>query len=135
MNTTPGSRRGRADTAEKVFTWGVFAYVVIRAIPIWRGLEDGNVNPWVFLGLDLATAYPYAKSWPRLFRSLTARRMDRFIFWLLVLLGSFVLPYLYVALVGDDVARWVWIVLWAFVAVGLAGAALRVRGALRERRT
>lgn len=124
--------RSRADQAESVFTWGVFAYVVIRAIPIWRGLEEGNVNPWVFLFLDLATAYPYAKSWPRLFRSLTARNVDAALLWAGVLLFSLLLPYVYVFAVGDGVAAWVWWVLAAFLVVAAIGAGTRIWRFVRE---
>jgi len=72
------------------------------------GLEDGSVNPWVFLAIDLGTAYPYSKSWPRLIRSLAGHRLQTASFWALVLVGSFLAPYLYVAIAGDDVAVWVW---------------------------
>lgn len=128
-------RRGpdsRSDTAESVFTWGVFAYVILRAIPVWRGLENGNVNPWIFIGLDLLTAWPYAKSWPRLFAAIRERQVDHMVVWSLVLLGSLLIPYLYVAVVGDDVAGWVWVVLAVFLTIGFVGAALRIRKAVRE---
>ena len=125
----------RADAAEKVFTWGVFAYVVLRALPIWNGLQEGNVNPWIFLGLDLVTAYPYAKAWPRLFRSLAARRVDQSVLWAVVLLASLLTPYLYVAMVGDDVAGWVWVVLAVFLTLAVLGATHRIIGAAREARS
>ncbi len=115
-----------ADKAEKVFTVGIFLYVILRAIPIWRPLQDGSVNPWIFLALDLGTAYPYAKSWPRLFRAIAARKVERIAGWAAVLTGSLLLPYLYVAAVGEDVATWVWGVLGVFLLAGLIGAALRI---------
>lgn len=135
MVAPSGSGRTRTDTAETVFTWGIFAYVVVRAVPIWRGLEEGRVNPWIFLGLDLVTAYPYAKSWPRLFRSVAARRFDRALGWSLVLLGSLLLPYIYVAVVGEDIATWVWAVLAVFLVLAAIGAAIRVRGVVRDHRS
>lgn len=135
MVAPSGSGRTRTDTAETVFTWGIFAYVVVRAVPIWRGLEEGRVNPWIFLGLDLATAYPYAKSWPRLFRSVVARRFDRALGWSLVLLGSLLLPYIYVAVVGEDIATWVWAVLAVFLVLAAIGAAIRVVGVVGEHRS
>ncbi len=116
-----------ADKAEKVFTLGIFVYVIVRAIPIWRPLQDGSVNPWVFLALDLGTAYPYAKSWPRLFRAIAARKAERIAGWATVLTGSLLLPYAYVAAVGDDVASWVWGVLGVFLLAALIGAFLRIR--------
>lgn len=125
--------RSRADQAESVFTWGVFAYSVLRVIPVWGALRDGSVNPWIFLFIDVSTAYPYAKSWPRLFRSLWGKRYQAAVFWLLVLLGTFLAPYLYVAIAGDDVATWVWWLLGLFVLIGVIGAVVRVRKALQER--
>jgi hypothetical protein len=95
MEQSP-KRRSRADAAESVFTWGVFVFVIARAALVWKPLQDGSVNPYIFLALDVLTAYPYAKSWPRLFRSVAARRADGVAFWAAVLLGSLVAPYLYV---------------------------------------
>ena len=117
----------KADRAERVFTVGIFAYVVIRAIPIWRPLQDGNVNPWIFLALDLGTAYPYAKSWPRLIRAISAKKPEAVAVWASVLTGSVLLPYAYVAAVGDDVATWVWAVLALFLFAAVVSAALRLR--------
>lgn len=114
---------------ESVFTWGVFAYVILRAVPVWRGLEEGNVNPWIFIALDVVTAWPYAKSWPRLFQALRAKQHDRVVAWSLVLLGSLLTPYLYVAVVGDGVAAWVWVVLAVFLAIALGSAAFRLKKA------
>ncbi len=123
-------RRSRADTAESVFTWGVFLFVVARAALVWRPLSEGSVNPYIFLALDLVTAYPYAKAWPRLFRSIAVRRADAIAFWTAVLLGALVTPYLYVFFAGDGVAAWVWWVLGGFLLAALASAALRLRRGL-----
>lgn len=128
-------RRSRADTAESVFTWGIFVFVIARAALVWQPLQDGSVNPYLFLALDLVTAYPYAKAWPRLFRSIAARRGEAVAFWAAVLLGSLVAPYLYVFLAGEGVAAWVWWVLGGFLAAALVSAGLRLRrGLAREPR-
>lgn len=119
--------RTRADKAESVFTWGVFTFVVIRAVTVWQPLRDGNVNPYVFLFLDIVTAYPYAKAWPRLFRSIRSRSGEGVALWAMVLLGSLLAPYLYVVAVGDGVATWVWFVLAGFLAAALLSAGLRLR--------
>lgn len=110
-----------------MFTVGIFLYVVLRAVPIWKPLQDGSVNPWIFLALDLGTAYPYAISWPRLYRAVRAKRADRIALWAMVLTGSLLLPYAYVAYVGEDVATWVWVVLALFLGAALVSAAFRVR--------
>lgn len=132
--TDPARPRTRADRAETVFTWGVFVFVVARALVVWKPLQDGDVNPYIFLALDLATAYPYAKAWPRLFRSIRARRIDLISFWAMVLTGSLVLPYLYVFVAGDDVAAWVWWLLGAFFAMALLSAGTRLRRGLVDDR-
>lgn len=122
----------RGERAETVFTWGVFVFVVGRALVVWKPLQDGDVNPYVFLALDLITAYPYAKSWPRLFRSIRARRLDLVAFWAMVLTGSLVLPYLYVFVAGDDVAAWVWWLLGVFFVMAVISAVARLRRGLDE---
>ena len=129
MNDDP-TRRTRADTAESVFTWGVFVFVVARAALVWQPLREGDVNPYIFLALDLVTAYPYAKAWPRLFRSIAGRRVDGVAFWAAVLLGSLVAPYLYVFLAGEGVAAWVWWVLGGFLVAACASAVMRLRRGL-----
>lgn len=130
--TATGRSWSSSTTTESVFTWTVFLYVVIRALPVWRGLQEGSVNPWIFLGLDIATAWPYAKSWPRLFRALRSRQFDQTVVWSLVLLGSLLTPYVYVAAVGDGVAVWVWVVLVAFLTIALVGAAARIWKAVHD---
>ncbi len=115
---------------ERVFTIGIFLYVIVRAVPVWGPLQDGKVNPWIFLALDLGTAYPYAVGWPRLFRAIRAKRVDRIAGWSTVLTGSLLAPYAYVAAVGENVARWVWVVLGLFLAAALVSAGLRLRRVL-----
>jgi len=119
---------------ERVFTIGIFLYVVLRAIPVWGALQDGKVNPWIFLALDLGTAYPYAVGWPRLFRAIRAKRPDRIAGWAMVLTGSLLAPYLYVAAVGEDIARWVWLVLGLFLLAALVSAGLRLHRMLGQAR-
>ena len=125
--------KSRADQAESVFTWGVFAYSLLRVIPVWGALRDGSVNPWIFLAIDVGTAYPYAKSWPRLFRSIWAKKLQPALFWATVLVGTFLAPYLYVAIAGEDVAGWVWWLLAVFIVIGIISAVVRVRANLRQR--
>lgn len=112
---------------ERVFTVGIFVFVVGRAFLIWNPLQDGNVNPWIFLALDLGTAYPYAVSFPRLYSAIRQRRVDRIAGWSAVLTGSLLLPYVYVAVVGDNVATWVWAVLGLFLLAAVISATIRVR--------
>jgi len=115
---------------ERVFTIGIFLYVVLRAVPVWGALQEGKVNPWIFLALDLGTAYPYAVGWPRLFRAIRAKRADRIAGWSMVLTGSLLAPYAYVAAVGEGIARWVWVVLGLFLAAAVVSAGLRLRRVL-----
>lgn len=112
---------------ERVFTVGIFLFVVGRALVIWTPLRDGNVNPWIFLALDLGTAYPYAVSFPRLYSAIRERRVDRIAAWAAVLTGSLLLPYAYVAAVGENVATWVWIVLGLFLLAAVISATIRIR--------
>ena len=133
MSDTP--KRSKADQAESVFTWGVFLYSAVRVIPVWGALEDGSVNPWLFLAIDLGTAWPYAKSWPRLIRNLLAHNYEKATGWSLVLIGTFLAPYLYVAIAGEDVAQWVWWLLGVFILIGIVSAIVRLRKGLQAART
>lgn len=110
--------RSKADQAERLFTLGIFAYSLLRVVPVWGAMEEGNVNPWAFLALDVGTAWPYAKSMARTVRSIAGRNIDGVLAWGTVLVGTFLAPYAYVYAVGENIPGYVWGVLGAFIALG-----------------
>lgn len=118
-------------TAEKTFAIAVFGYSVARALPLWSSLAEGGVNPWAFLTIDIVTAWPYARAWPMLIRSLRARDGAASMWWVAVLAGTFAAPYAYVAAVGEDVPTVVWVALAVFACVGVASGARKLYAAVR----
>ena len=117
---------------ESAFTWGVWVYSLARAVLFWKPLQDAGLNPWIFVILDLAAVWPYARSLPELIRSIKARRWNRAFIWLLVLLASCVLPYLYLIVMGQAVKPWVWWMLSAFMVFSLGGLVVHIRRELKE---
>ena len=95
-------------------------------------LKRISLTAWIFLAIDVGTAWPYAKSMARLLRSLVGRNYDKAMLWSLVLLASFLAPYLYVAIAGDGMAAWVWWVLGLFITIGLISVYTRLRAGLRS---
>lgn len=109
------AKRELVDRAEQVFTWGIFAFVVGRFVVAYGALKQYGVNPWVFGVIDIVTAWPYAKSWPRLVVTLARREWQAAVFWLTILTGSFAAPYVYLGIAGSDMPVIVWIAIGVFV--------------------
>ena len=95
------------DNAETVgwFGWawvvGVSAFAIARALIAWPTLGRFGVNPWIFLALDVGTAPPYAYGQVKLVKSILNRAHARTQLWAVVVLVSFVAPYIYVFVAGS----------------------------------
>ncbi len=88
-------------------TFFIYGYVVGRFISVYGVFAPYHVNPWVFLVLDLVTAWPYAYAIPRLIEALLVKRQERrveaVIWWASVVAASFAAPYVYVAFAAQNV--------------------------------
>jgi hypothetical protein len=82
---------------ERLLIAGIIVCVVSRFVVTWESFGDYGVNPWVFAAIDLATAWPYARAWPRVLRATRERRTDAALRAGLVLAACLAAPYLYVA--------------------------------------
>ena len=80
---------------------GVFGYSVLRALVVWPTLGTYGVNPWVFLLIDVVTAWPYAYGQVRVVKAMRARQWGDTQLWALITLLSFVAPYLYIVGAGS----------------------------------
>lgn len=80
---------------------GVSAFAIARALIAWPTLGRYGVNPWVFLALDVGTAPPYAYGQVKLVKSILKRAHAQTQFWTVVVLVSFLAPYIYVFVAGS----------------------------------
>ena len=86
----------------KAWILGVVAYAVLRALIVWPTLGDYGVSPWVFLIIDVGTAWPYAYGQVRIIKAARARQWGDTQLWSLITLLSFLAPYLYIVGAGSQ---------------------------------
>lgn len=94
--------------AERAFTWGIFAFIVLRFVIAWGSFGDKNVNPFIFGFLDAITAWPYAhytaKTVFALIRSDYKKSGISIAWWLF----WFLVPYVYIIMVGQNIPSALW---------------------------
>ena len=117
-------------------TWvaGVVAYAVARAVVVWPTLGDKGVNPWVFLVIDVGTAWPYAVGQVHIIKGIRAGEWSRVQRWTLVTLASFLAPYVYVFVAGaGELPGVAYASIFLLIAVfGAASIARIIRGVKAE---
>lgn len=81
-------------------TWGTFvvAWSVVRTLIVWAALGAYGINPWIYLGIDLASAVVDAFTTPRMVLAFIDDRYRLAAKWLLVSALAFVVPDLYIFL-------------------------------------
>jgi len=106
-------------------TWivGVFAYAVLRALIVWPTLGEYGVSPWVFLIIDVGTAWPYAYG----------QGMQ---IWAVIAMLSFIAPYAYIVGAGSgEMPLIAWIVIGALMALFGIASIVRILRQIRQPQT
>lgn len=126
-----------SERPEKVgtFGWlwivGVFAFSIVRALVAWPTLGRYGVNPWVFLLIDVATAFPYAYGQVKLIKVCIAKDLRSIQLWSLLVLVSFLAPYIYIFIAGSgELPLLGYIIVLALIAVFGVASFLRLRRAI-----
>ena len=112
--TTERAEQDRIGWFGRAWVAAVFGYSVLRAVVVWPTLGSYGVNPWVFLLIDVATAWPYAVGQVRVVQGLRHRNWRKVESWGIVTLLSFLAPYAYIVLAGSGQMP-----LLAYVVVGV----------------
>lgn len=99
--TTDGEHDDRIGWFGRAWVVAIFGYSALRAIVVWPTLGGYGVNPWVFLFVDLVTAWPYAVGQVRVVQGLRRRDWKKVETWSMVTLASFLAPYAYVVGAGS----------------------------------
>lgn len=81
---------------------GVFAFSVARALVAWPTLGKYGVNPWVFLFIDIVTAFPYALGQVKVVNGFRFKQYRGVQLWSLVVAVTFLAPYAYIVLAGQE---------------------------------
>lgn len=88
--------------AEQVFKLSLFVYVFVRFIIAIPFLTPWGVNPYIFFLLDVITAFPYTIGVPKIVRYYQSKDFPRIINWSIILVASFLIPYIYILYAGRN---------------------------------
>jgi hypothetical protein len=111
---------------------GVFAFSVARALVAWPTLSQYGVNPWVFLAIDVVTAFPYALGQVKVINGFRYHKYAAVQAWSLVVATTFLAPYIYIVLAGKErIPALVYIVIGALALVFGSASILRMRNQYR----
>jgi hypothetical protein len=116
-------------------TWivGVFGFSVFRALLVWPTLGDKGVNPWLFLIIDVVTAWPYAYGQVRVINEARARDWSGVRIWAAIVMLAFLAPYAYIAGAGSgEMPLIAWIVIGALMAVFGTASVVRILRQIRQ---
>jgi len=78
-------------------TWGavVVAWSLARTLIVWAALGDYGLNPWIYLTIDLASAFVDAFTTPRMVLAFIDNQYRQAAKWLLASALAFIVPDLY----------------------------------------
>ena len=111
---------------------GVFAFSVARALIAWPTLSQYGVNPWVFLFIDVVTAFPYALGQVKVVNGFRFKQYRGVQAWSLVVALTFLAPYLYIVLAGQErIPTLVYIVIGLLAVIFGTASVLRMRNQYR----
>ncbi len=81
-------------------TWGavVVAWSLARTLIVWAALGDYGLNPWIYLTIDLASAFVDAFTTPRMVLAFIDNQYRQAAKWLLASAFAFIIPDLYLFL-------------------------------------
>jgi hypothetical protein len=128
-------RRARRRTYERMWIVGVVAFTAARFVVAYSTLRAYHLNIWLFGFIDIVTAVPYGLSTARLAVAVVDRSFARSARWLLVASATFLAPYAYIAIAGEEMPVVVYVVLAVLVVAMGANAVLGVRRRMGQLRS
>ncbi len=115
-----------------VFYLVIIVYMSFRVILASETLGRYGVNPYIFGLLDVGTAIPYAIGGPKVITYAKQRNKNKIFQWSIIFAISFILPYIYIAISGEKIPYYIWIVL-GFIVFGLGTQAfLSLRSKIKK---
>lgn len=110
----------------------IIVYMSFRVILASETLGRYGVNPYIFGILDIGTAIPYAIGGPKVIMYAKKRNKQKIFQWSIIFAISFILPYVYIAISGEKIPFYIWIVL-GFIVFGLGTQAfLSLRSKIKK---
>jgi hypothetical protein len=127
-------RRARRRVYERLWIVGVVAFTAARFVVAYSTLRTYDLNIWLFGFIDIITAVPYGVSTARLAVAVVDRSYNSAAQWVVVAAVTFLAPYAYIALAGEEMPVIVYIVLAILVLAMGTNAILGVRRKVAELR-
>lgn len=109
-------------------TWGVVvvSWSLVRALVVWAALSEYGINPWIYLLIDLASAFVDAFTTPRMVLAFIDSQYRTAAKWLLASAGAFVVPDLYLFIGTRHLPKRVILVIVTIIAVTATVAVVSV---------
>lgn len=105
----------------------IFGYSALRALVVWPTLGTYGVNPWIFLAIDVGTAWPYAYGQVKLVKAAKHKDWQRVQIWTVVAVAAFMAPYVYIVGAGSgEMPTIAWIIIGALIVVFGVASTMRV---------
>ena len=114
-------------------TWAavVVGWSLIRTLIVWAAVGDYGLNPWIYLGIDLASASVDAVTTPRMVLSFIDNHYRQALKWASISLVVFIIPDLYIFLGTRELPRRIIVVvlliIGATLVVGVIGVVRKVQ--------
>jgi hypothetical protein len=122
-------------------TWAavVVAWSLVRTFIIWAAVKDYGFNPWIYLGIDLASATVDAFSTPRMVIAFIDDHYRMALKWALISLVAFVVPDIYIFLGTRTLPTRIIVMLCLIIGLTLVAGVVtvvrKVRSGRQERRS
>jgi len=122
-------------------TWAavVVSWSLIRTFIVWAAVKDYGFNPWIYLGIDLASATVDAFSTPRMVIAFIDDHYRSALKWAIISLVAFVVPDIYIFLGTRTLPARIIVVLCVIIAatlvVGVVTVVRKVQKGRQERRS
>ena len=111
----------------KAWIVGVFGFSIARALVVWPTLGDRGVNPWIFLFIDVVTAWPYAYGQVRVVKGARAGDWRNVQIWAFITFLAFIAPYAYIVTAGSGELGWfAWTIIGVLVAFFGVASVIRI---------
>lgn len=110
-------------------TWiaGIFVFSVARALLAWPTLGRYGVNPWIFLTIDVVTAWPYAYGQVRLVTDARRGQWRDVQIWAVITALAFIAPYAYVIIAGSrEMPLLAWIIIGVLIVFFGVASVIRI---------
>lgn len=117
-------------------TWAGLAigWSLVRALVAWAVLGDYGLNPWIYLGIDLASACVDAYTTPRMVISFVDREYKKAAMWGAYSLVAFIVPDLYLFIGTGHLPKKIIVVMAIIITVTFSIAVVTVVRKVRKAR-